>query len=423
MGEKKKRIIFVAVIVLCCVVGVTVFLLQRGNGKQKDNSKDIGTSPGIISFTRLTENYSDKGVVTVGDDQLMHFTDAVTKETTVICDKANCQHEPYDEYTNPDPVCNGYTMGMSESGISGPIGCILMTEDNIYFWGTHENDQGEMQDVEIYRADLNGDNKKKVATVPDSTEYFFHNAASDGRYLVIGYTVNYERDEYGQSVRLDQPKGGIIILDLRDYSMVDNRMENMTSPSQISFTDQKIYVSGLCMTSDYSESDMESLSDEELTEYFDEHEYSGIYIYNLVQDRGAEYELLDESGVRRSGLSDIYLNGDMAVFIDGADTILHQIETDSYETVYSDEVGFSEGKMYRLVCWKGSEIYICRYDGDTEKSDWSIYDTKDGSLREMGTTAGKIINYGLGDYLFVFDEKTESDYALTEEEFFGTEKG
>lgn len=111
MGKKKKRMIFGAIIVLIGVIGVSVFLLRRGNGKQTDSSGDIGTSPGVISYTRIGYNYSDKGVVTVGDDELMHFTDAVTKETTVICDKANCQHEPYDEHTNPDPVCNGYNMG------------------------------------------------------------------------------------------------------------------------------------------------------------------------------------------------------------------------------------------------------------------------------------------------------------------------
>lgn len=420
MDKKKKRIIFVAVIVLCCVVGAAVFLLQRGNGKQKDSSVD--TSPGIISYTRLTANYSDKGIVTVGDDALMHFTDAVTKETTVICDRANCQHEPYDENTNPDPVCNGYTMGLSGIG-----SIILMAKDNIYFWGSHENDQGEMQDVEIYRADLNGENKKKVATVPDSTLYHFMNAASDGRYLVIGYTVGYKRDESGELIELDRPEGGIIILNLRDYSVVDDRMENMTQPTQISFMDQRIYVSGLCVTSNYSESAMASLSEEELTQYLEDNEYTGMHIYNLELHRGAEHVILEENGERMLGMSGLLLNEDMAVFAYGAEVILYHERTVSHEVIYtdkeidfSDDVAYPHGKRYEPVCWKGSEIYLRKYDSDTEKSDWIIYDTKDGSLREMGTTAGKIINYGLGDYLFVFDEKTESEIALTEEEFFGT---
>ncbi len=422
MGKKKKRIIFAAIIVLIGVISVSRFLLQRGNRKQKDSSMDA--SSGVISFTRIGYNYSDKGVVTVGEDELMHFTDAVTKETTVVCDRANCQHEPYDENTNPDPICNGYTMGRSASGT---VGTILMAEENIYFWGAHENDQGELQDVEIYRADLNGENKKKVATVPDSTLYHFMNAASDGRYLVISYMVSHERDESGALMEPDRPEGGIIILDLRDYSVVDDRTENMRVPTNISFTDQRIYVSGLCMTSDYSNSAMASLSEEELTQYLEENEYTGMYIYNLERHRGAEHVILGENGDRMLGISEPVLNEDMAVFADGTEIILYHERTVSHEVIYTDEeaefsddVAYPHGKRYEPVCWKGSEIYLRKYDMDTEKTDWIIYDTKDGSLREMGTTAGKIVNYGLGDYLFVFDEKTESEIALTEEELFGT---
>ena len=416
--------IFAAIIVLIGVIGVSVFLLRRGNGKQKDNSKDIGTSLGIISYNYLTESYSDKGIISVGDDGLMHFTDAVSKETTVICDKANCEHEPYDESANPDPICNGYTLG-----VPVPVSSILMVVDSIYFWGTHADDKGEMQDLEIYRADLNGDNKKKIATVPHSTEYQCLSAASDGRYLVIGYTVDYERKESGELVELDRSEGGIIILDLRDNSIIDNKIDNMRLPSRISFTDRRIYIGGLYLDSVYSKSALTSLSDEELWQYFDQHEYNGMYIYNLESQKGEEHKLLDDTGNQRIGISsDLLINEDMAVFTDGADTILYHEGSHSYETIYSDTEGFRDGKMYKPICWKGFEIYLNKYDGDdTGKSDWIIYDIKDGSKREMGSTNNKIVCYGLGDYLFGMDwdpdAETGSSFVLTEEEFFGTGTG
>ncbi len=44
--------------------------------------------------------------VYVGEDKLLHMYDPVQQENIVLCSKADCIHEPYDETANPDPACD-----------------------------------------------------------------------------------------------------------------------------------------------------------------------------------------------------------------------------------------------------------------------------------------------------------------------------
>ena len=35
-----------------------------------------------------------------------YFLIQIKKSSIVLCNKSNCEHEPYDENTNPDPTCD-----------------------------------------------------------------------------------------------------------------------------------------------------------------------------------------------------------------------------------------------------------------------------------------------------------------------------
>lgn len=52
------------------------------------------------------ESVSCLASVFTTQDGLLHIFDPNQKSSIVLCNKSNCEHEPYDENTNPDPTCD-----------------------------------------------------------------------------------------------------------------------------------------------------------------------------------------------------------------------------------------------------------------------------------------------------------------------------
>ena len=96
-GGQKVRVKTIA-------VGLIMLLLLTGCQNDNSNSNSQMT---LESFrSRGGESMSRRISVYVGEDNLLHMYDSGQSDTIVLCNKADCSHEPYDERDNPDPTCN-----------------------------------------------------------------------------------------------------------------------------------------------------------------------------------------------------------------------------------------------------------------------------------------------------------------------------
>ena len=93
--EMKKKALLIVAACACFITGC-------GAEKSTENKMKITESLHSASG----ESVSCLASVFTTQDGLLHIFDPNQKSSIVLCNKSNCEHEPYDENTNPDPTCD-----------------------------------------------------------------------------------------------------------------------------------------------------------------------------------------------------------------------------------------------------------------------------------------------------------------------------
>ncbi|MBE6871007.1 MAG: hypothetical protein E7491_03560 [Ruminococcaceae bacterium] len=94
------------------------------------------------------------------DNENMKFYDFETRQIVYLCNKANCNHEPYRSETNPLPTCD--SVAMKGEGIIG-----VMAYNNTLYWVM--SDMAQKPSVCVYESKLDGSGKKLVTSIDGLT--------------------------------------------------------------------------------------------------------------------------------------------------------------------------------------------------------------------------------------------------------------
>lgn len=190
----KNRIVIALLLVLSLLAGC-----QSDNNAETPELTESFRNMGGESITRAVSIY-------VGEDHLLHMYDSGQKTDIVLCNKADCSHEAYDEVKNADPSCNA---ALNKELFSS---CIpVIAGRHIYLFGKADLSQGV-----IYRENLDGSGRTRLYTisyqlemgssvyVKDNTAYAEANIPIVNEDNIGGAGTN---DSYRLMLRIDLESG------------------------------------------------------------------------------------------------------------------------------------------------------------------------------------------------------------------------
>ncbi|GHV05884.1 hypothetical protein FACS1894217_03510 [Clostridia bacterium] len=147
-------------------------------------------------------SFAGNGIIEAGNGP-MRFSDLSGDGAIVLCDKPDCKHEPA-TIKNPTPTCLAQT-----DLVEGQKKMIIYQNHQILIRGI----EGEPMATRVYTADINGENRKKVADIPNALNIL--SAAIRGDTLVLAYQNSYEVNEAGLFDKLEKDFAGISIVNMK----------------------------------------------------------------------------------------------------------------------------------------------------------------------------------------------------------------
>ncbi|MFR8768352.1 MAG: hypothetical protein ACLVGF_11535 [Eubacterium sp.] len=147
---KKKALLIVA----ACACFIT------GCGAEKSTENKMKITESLHSASG--ESVSCLASVFTTQDGLLHIFDPNQKSSIVLCNKSNCEHEPYDENTNPDPTC--------DAALNKDLffNCVpVISGEYVYLFG-----QADLSKGVVYREKLDGSGRTKLYNLDYQVEVY-----------------------------------------------------------------------------------------------------------------------------------------------------------------------------------------------------------------------------------------------------------
>lgn len=177
-----------------------------GNKTKTKEATEEGFCTDISVFDCMYDpSFCDKGIVTV-EDGLMIFYEYETGKSYPLCSDAYCEHLPYDEKTNPDPVCEATLKDLERACIHG---------DYVY-----AIQNTGIQEITVQARNLKESGYRVVATLPYCQTFSsegYNAIMGDKAYLLLaeiddlkddGMSLSYtSNDLYTYLVELDLKTG------------------------------------------------------------------------------------------------------------------------------------------------------------------------------------------------------------------------
>jgi hypothetical protein len=222
--------------------------------------------------------FSRQGIAMMGNGPL-RFADAGTGVTAVLCDKPDCRHVPASS-NNPDPVCLAqFRQQLNTFAIYRGRQLIICGVE------------GSPLSQEIYTADINGRNRKRITLIPDITS-FVETVIVRDNMLLFSYNNKYKLDENGLLEGMDDTRSGIVSIDLES-----GQTEVIFEKTAYNTNIWKLYIKDNAVYFGYSEMNAETDKDhfedlwqqlidngeyEQLEAYISKHTISNLYRYDLA---------------------------------------------------------------------------------------------------------------------------------------------
>lgn len=184
MPSKVTLIILILISALICT------------GCQKEEPVSTQLSDTVIIQEGIT--FMPQGIIQISNGPV-RFTSIATGETTVLCDKPDCRHEPF-SHQNPAPSCLAQIPGLQMFTIYRGRQLFIC------------NAEGSPFTVKVYTADINGTNRRMLAEIKNILS-IRHVMIRDDT-LAMAYVNNYSMDEAGLLEALEQPETGLAIVDM-----------------------------------------------------------------------------------------------------------------------------------------------------------------------------------------------------------------
>lgn len=172
-----KKIFFMFLSAVCLVCVILPFsgctrkkddTADRGSGAAADTGDNAETMSGIAGRPSI----GNMGLFYINGENMLEFTDAETRQSAVVCDRANCAHESYDQ--NEETECKADAHEFE---------CVIQQGQSIYLLG--KDTEEDFGDYRIYRQDLNGDNREQIAEIKDSIDLHIGECWANEKYLVM----------------------------------------------------------------------------------------------------------------------------------------------------------------------------------------------------------------------------------------------
>jgi hypothetical protein len=240
--------------------------LPAGNQKSVKTNASFDENEITLSAMAGAPSVSDGGIFYINADQMLEFMDSESGKTTIVCNKANCSHEPYSK--NQDTECSA---DVHEADM------VIQQGANIYLIAHSLN--GSLTDYIIYREEIDGTNRTKFAQIPDSMDLIISKCQADSNYLFMEYTKTYETTEDGQVKEFADPEWGFILYNLqtKESRIVSLESVEMADVSEILYINgSSLYEDGFetCVTgydSKYSKEEFAKLKGKKREAYEQEH--------------------------------------------------------------------------------------------------------------------------------------------------------
>ncbi len=214
-----KRIKVVLLLITCTIlISALFYVLVLSHEENKDTN--------MYSKTSRNQTCCEEGFFYKGNDQLIHFLSAITKEDMIFCLNPVCEHEMASS-KNQDPDCMA-------AGCY-PLYQILYHNKDIYLFVMHD-----INKEEICRLNIESGTKETIAELP--FEPMIHTAVFDDDYLYcIAKIYAYVTEEGSSDLR---PTLELVALNLKDGSYkILNDFELDSTIYDLDVCDGKMFVS------------------------------------------------------------------------------------------------------------------------------------------------------------------------------------
>lgn len=325
---------------ILCVAVAAVLFTGCGSGEE---TKEIEIRN---SFTGFSQAAVSETVSVYVEDGLLHMYDAASGKDMVLCSRADCSHEPYDELSNPDPVC--------EAALNEQLffSCIpVLCGRYIYLFG-----QEDLQRGVVYRENLDGSGREKRFTFDYQVAQGSYVYVRDGQAVMTASLPVVREDEVGGSgtnesyktlLRMDLDSG-----DTESVSGID-REGRYQYVRILSFRDGDVYYAYSWREARGDETDMSRMpehtavfcchgKDGKKEEVWGENELTGYQaegicggkLYAIEEKTGDAYEIPRETGERK--LVYASADGKAACFVLGDRWIVEEQNGSSYSLLEDD---------------------------------------------------------------------------------------
>lgn len=348
MNKKEKNVSGIMIYLLLGLLAVLFTGCRESDGNDAGYYETDGEKS--MFYFDLNKTYMPDGICYL-DQGYIHFIDGIIGEDVVMCSKPNCLHKKNGDDTI---TCDGYV------GIFTKLSFIY--DNQLYYIrmnGSLDDELKNYLDLDMYRADVNGQNRQLYFSFENAENIISANLSGD--YLVFSYACDdeYDKDSTNADVydfkKLERVNAGICLVDLRKNT--STKIEELSEYSAM-YRDLYIVNDKLYYTRCYSSKLIDYLNPdiEEMLREVEENFKTELICYDLTT---GDKKILSNERIFRCrstgqalfayGRNDLkkYVNGEQAK-ISGNVELLQQM-TSVQHYIYEDAlIAFIDGKVISL---------------------------------------------------------------------------
>ncbi|MBO5484113.1 MAG: extracellular solute-binding protein [Lachnospiraceae bacterium] len=391
MKRKRRKVCIFSVCLLVLLIGVSgIFFYIRNKKESRQVVTEIKADE-ITVGNSIGDSYGNIGFFQKNQDGMLVYTDGESGKTTFVCDKVNCQHEPYREGSTTDCAADIHTFSY-----------VIQQGNWIYLVG-HESDSS-MENLVIYREGIDGTNREKLLVLNDtSLVSVITKLVCNGRWLAMSYTEEYEYDKNGRLVDRENRDAGVILVDLNNKTVQKLQAGNndLSSDVQslmvtdISLTEEALYYTYFYLDEEYEDHKLAKLPAGKQEAYQQEHSHGGDCCY-LLKDGEVENSI--DEGVMSCILKGQYI---LASDVYGNFYFCDRLDESEQGKQVIYHAGYQEYAECPYRPWgiMGDKAYYSKYLEEQDTSEWYVFDIKTGKSQFL-FTASTTIDYISESYLF-----------------------
>lgn len=243
-------------------------IVEEANNQLKEWKKNNTKVVSNDFFSSCGEDIieSKEGFYRKNAEGFLYFFDFDSEKEVLVCNKANCKHEPWDEAVLPEERCNAYI-----SGVGNLAG--IVEGKNLYLF---EQDMDNAENVWLLvKSNLNRDSRKILAEVNMNMPWSY---ARKGDTLYLPVNQSLLKEEEGVITQDTKVKSNLCQIDLKSGEMKEilKEQEKYNGAMEIlSAAEDELYLSYTYFENEFDGTNFEEANEQ--TKYYRYDIKSGVY--------------------------------------------------------------------------------------------------------------------------------------------------